>query len=167
MSTATVTDGVVVLLHYTLKNDEGEVLDSSSGGDPLPYLHGASNIVPGLEKALTGKALGEKLDVRVAPEEGYGVHHPERVIKAPRSAFPPDATVSAGEQFVMQTEDGQPVPVWVIETSDDEVTLDANHPLAGQALNFAIEIAGIRDATDEEKAHGHPHGLTGAEGHDN
>ena len=165
MSTETVMDGVVVLLHYTLKNDEGEVLDSSADADPLPYLHGASNIVPGLENALTGKALGEKLEVRVSPEEGYGLRDPDRVVKAPRDAFPPDAEVSVGEQFVMQTEDGHPVPVWVIEASDDEVTLDANHPLAGKALNFAIEITGIRDATDEEKAHGHPHGLTGTEGH--
>jgi FKBP-type peptidyl-prolyl cis-trans isomerase SlyD len=165
MSGTTVVDGVVVLVHYTLKNDEGEVLDSSADGDPLPYLHGASNIVSGLENALAGKVLGEQLVVRVPPEEGYGEHDPERVSSVPSSAFPEDAELEVGAQFVMQTDDGQPVPVWVTGISDEEVTLDANHPLAGIALNFSVEISAIRPATDEEKAHGHPHGLTGTEGH--
>ena len=166
MSTTTVSDGVVVLLHYTLKNDAGEVLDSSAGGDPLPYLHGSNNIVVGLESALGGQEQGAKLDVQVAPEDGYGMSDPDRVIQAPKDAFPADASIVVGEQFVMQSEEGHPVPVWVTAVEDDTVTLDANHPLAGQTLHFSVEIAGLRDATDEEKAHGHPHGLTGQEGHD-
>jgi len=165
VSEANVVDGVVVLLHYTLKNDEGKVLDSSEGGDPLPYLHGASNIVPGLENALKGRSMGDKLDVTVSPEEGYGNRDPERVVQVPRDSFPAEATVEVGEQFVMDSGQGHPIPVWVTDVVDDEVTLDANHPLAGQALNFSIEIAGIRPATSEETTHGHPHGLTGDEAH--
>ena len=92
----TITDGVVAIIHYTLKNDAGEVLDSSEGGDPLPYLHGASNIVPGLEKELAGLSIGDKKDVDVAPEEGYGLPNPAMIQKVPREAFPEDAEVEPG-----------------------------------------------------------------------
>jgi FKBP-type peptidyl-prolyl cis-trans isomerase SlyD len=165
MSAATINDGLVVLMHYTLKNDAGETLDSSIGSDPLPYLHGAGNIVDGLESALTNAAVGQKLDVVVEPEHGYGARDPEAVIQAPKDSFPPEAKIAAGDQFMMQTENGQDVPVWVTEVAGDLITLDANHPLAGERLHFSVEVAGIRDATDDERAHGHPHGLTGAEGH--
>lgn len=162
---STVTDGQIVIIHYTLKNDQGDTLDSSVGADPLPYLHGGGNIVPGLEGALTGKSVGDAVDVVVAPEEGYGVRNPAAVQQVPREAFPADAEVAPGAQFVMQGEGGQVIPVWVTAVDGETVTLDGNHPLAGQALHFSVTIEGIRDATDEEKAHGHPHGLTGTEGH--
>ena len=161
----TIADGVVALIHYTLKNGQGEVLDSSAGGDPLPYLHGASNIVPGLEKELTGLAVGDKKDVDVAPEEGYGQPNPAMIQDVPREAFPEDAEVAPGVQFLMQGEQGQPIPIWITAVEGDVVTLDANHPLAGQTLHFAIEVAGLRAPTDEEKSDGHPHGLTGTEVH--
>jgi FKBP-type peptidyl-prolyl cis-trans isomerase SlyD len=161
----TIEDGVVVIMHYTLKNDQGEVLDSSDGGDALPYLHGASNIVPGLEKALTGKAVGDALDVIVTPEEGYGLSNPAMVQEVPREAFPPDAEVEPGAQFLMQGDNGQPIPIWITGVTDDTVTIDANHPLAGQALHFSVKVESLRAPTDEEKTHGHPHGLTGTETH--
>jgi len=161
----TIQDGVVVIMHYTLKNDQGETLDSSDGGDALPYLHGSNNIVPGLEKALTGKAVGDAVDVVVAPEEGYGVANPSMIQKVPREAFPPDAEVAPGAQFLMQGENGQPIPIWITDVTDDTVTIDANHPLAGQSLHFSIKIESLRAPTEEETAHGHPHGLTGTETH--
>ena len=161
----TIQDGVVVIMHYTLKNDQGEVLDSSDGGDALPYLHGANNIVPGLEKQLTGKAVGEALDVVVAPEEGYGVPNPAMIQEVPKDAFPDDAEVAPGAQFLMQGENGQPIPIWITGVTDDTVTIDANHPLAGQSLHFSIKVDGIRAANDQEKAQGHPLGLTGTETH--
>ena len=161
----TIQDGVVVIMHYTLKNDQGETLDSSEGGDALPYLHGANNIVPGLEKGLTGKAVGDAVDVVVVPEEGYGVSNPALIQQVPKEAFPPDAEVAPGAQFLMQGQDGQPIPVWITGVTDDTVTIDANHPLADQTLHFSIKIEGLRAPTDEEKTHGHPHGITGTETH--
>lgn len=161
----TIADGVVAIIHYTLKNDEGEVLDSSEGGEALPYLHGASNIVPGLEKELTGLSVGDKKDVQVAPEEGYGVPNPAMIQQVPREAFPEDAEVEPGVQFLMQGEQGQPIPIWITAVEGDVVTIDANHPLAGKTLHFSIEVAGIRLPNDDEKAHGHPHGITGTEVH--
>jgi len=159
----TIADGVVAIIHYTLKNDAGEVLDSSEGGDPLPYLHGASNIVPGLEKELTGLSVGDKKDVDVAPEEGYGLPNPAMIQDVPREAFPEDAEVEPGVQFLMQGEQGQPIPIWISAVEGDVVTIDANHPLAGQTLHFAIEVAGVRPATEQEQSQGHPQGLTGTE----
>ncbi len=160
-----VADGQVVIIHYTLKNEQGEVLDSSDGADALPYLHGGGNIVAGLENALSGKSVGDKVDVVVSPEEGYGLRNPDAVQQVPRDAFPPEAEVVVGAQFVMQGEGGQVIPVWVIGVEGDSVTLDANHPLAGQTLHFSVSIESTREPTEEEKAHGHPHGITGTEGH--
>jgi FKBP-type peptidyl-prolyl cis-trans isomerase SlyD len=107
-----IADGKVVMFHYTLKNDAGEILDSSSGGDPMPYLHGAQNIVPGLERQMAGKAAGAKFQAVVPPEEGYGVREgdPQEV---PRQAFPPDVELAAGMQFLATDESGEQVPVWI------------------------------------------------------
>ena len=159
----TIQDGVVVIMHYTLKNDQGEVLDSSDGGEALPYMHGASNIVPGLEKELTGKAVGDALDVEVVPEEGYGIRNPSLVQEVPKEAFPPEADVSPGAQFLMQGEQGQPIPIWITGVTDETVTIDANHPLAGQTLHFSVKIEGVRAPSEQEQAQGHPSGLTGTE----
>ncbi len=154
--------GKVVSLHYTLKNDAGETLDKSEG-EPLVYLHGGDNIVPGLERKLSGRKVGDKLDVVVEPEDGYGTRDPRGVQDVPREAFPPDAPIEVGASFVVETPDGQPMQLWITKLEGDSVTCDANHPLAGQCLHFSVEIAAIRDATAEETEHGHPHG---ADGHD-
>ena len=151
----------VVYIHYTLTNQEGETLDSSSGRDPLGYLHGAGNIIPGLEQALEGKEAGEKLNVSVAPEQGYGERDEALIQQVPRSAFEGVDSVEPGMQFQAQSPHG-PMLVTVTKVETEEVTVDANHPLAGQTLNFDVEITEIRDATEEELGHGHVHGADDA-----
>jgi FKBP-type peptidyl-prolyl cis-trans isomerase SlyD len=153
--------GKVVSFHYTLTNGSGEVLDSSADREPLPYLHGAGNIVPGLEQQLSGKAVGDKFDAVVAPADGYGERSGPEPQAVERGAFPPDAPLQKGMQFMAQTPDGQHIPLWIDRIEGDTVYVDHNHPLAGVTLHFAVEITGIRDATAEEQAHGHPHGPGG------
>jgi FKBP-type peptidyl-prolyl cis-trans isomerase SlyD len=152
----------VVAFHYTLTNDAGEVLDSSEGRQPLTYLHGAGNIIPGLEKQLEGREAGEKLNVSVAPEEGYGEVQPQLVQEVPRDAFQGVEAVEPGMQFQAQTQGG-PLMVTVTKVEGDTVTVDGNHPLAGQKLNFDVEISTVRDASQEEIEHGHVHGEGGVE----
>lgn len=147
----------VVSIHYTLTNDDGEVLDQSSGGDPLTYIHGAGNIIPGLENALEGKKMGDKLQVTIDPEDAYG-HRDERMIQVvPKSEFGPETEVKEGMQFNAETQQG-PIVVTVVEIRPTEVVLDGNHPLAGVTLHFDVEVTGLRPATDEEVSHGHVHG---------
>lgn len=155
----------VVLIHYTLRNDEGEELDSSAGGEPLPYLQGHGNIVPGLERALEGKAVGFKGIIVVAPEDAYGELDGSDPQGVPRDAFPEELELEEGMQFVVENDLGEQIPVWVIGVEGDEILLDTNHPLAGEELHFEIEVVGIRAATAEELQHGHPHGVGGDEGH--
>lgn len=147
----------VVAFHYTLTNDEGEVLDSSEGREPLTYLHGAGNIIPGLEKELEGRENGEKLQVAVNPEEGYGETQPSLVQEVPRDSFQGVESIEPGMQFQAQTQGG-PLMVTVTKVEGDTVVVDGNHPLAGQKLNFDVEIAEVREATSEEAEHGHVHG---------
>ncbi len=154
----------VVSIHYTLTNSEGTVLDSSSGGDPLAYLHGFGNIIPGLENALEGKATGDKLSVTVEPEQGYGARDERLVQAVPRSAFKGVEELAPGMQFQAQGPQGNRLVV-VTQVADNEVTVDANHPLAGQTLHFDVEISEIRDATAEELEHGHVHGPGGHHHH--
>lgn len=153
------TDKVVVI-HYTLKNAEGQVLDSSEGGDPLAYIHGNGNIIPGLEEALEGKVAGDKLNVSIAPDKAYGMHSAELVQQVPKRAFQGVGQVQEGMRFTAQTEHG-PRQVVVTRVIGDMVTVDGNHPLAGQTLNFDVEIAEVRDASQEELEHGHVHGPGG------
>lgn len=163
---STITDGVVALFHYTLTGDDGEVLDSSrERGQPLPYLHGAHNIVPGLENELAGKAVGDTLKVTVAPEQGYGPHNGMDPQPVPRGEFPTEIPLQAGVQIMAQGPDGQPFPLWIHHADDEHVFLDSNHPMAGKTLHFDVEIMRIRAATDDEKAHGHPHGPDGTAHH--
>ncbi|MCE8019525.1 peptidylprolyl isomerase [Halomonas sp. MCCC 1A11036] len=150
----------VVAFHYTLTNDAGEVLDSSEGRQPLTYLHGAGNIIPGLEKQLEGREAGDKLNVTVAPDEGYGEVQPQLVQEVPRDAFQGVESVEPGMQFQAQTQGG-PLMVTVTKVEGDTVTVDGNHPLAGQKLNFDVEIAEVREASQEEIEHGHVHGEGG------
>lgn len=149
-------ENCVVTIHYTLTDDAGTVLDSSREGDPLKYLHGAKNIIPGLENELTGKTSGATMKVTVAPQDGYGEHSPEAVQAVPRSAFEGVDDVQPGMQF--QTEGPNGVQIIVVtEVNDEEVTVDANHPLAGKTLHFDVSIEDVRDATPEEIEHGHVH----------
>ena len=151
-----IQDNMVVGMHYTLKNDAGEVLDSSEGRDPLVFLQGKGNIISGLESALVGKTTGDKLDVTVEPEDGYGVRREELMQKIPRSAFQGVDDVQVGMQFQAQTEKG-PIPLRVTAIEGDEITVDANHVLASVRLHFSVSIESIREASDEEKSHGHVH----------
>lgn len=157
MADALIADGKVVQFHYTLTDPDGQVIDSSDGGEPLAYLHGAQNIVPGLERQLTGRTVGDKLDAVVPPGEGYGERDPEGLRMAPRDAFPEDLDIQPGMNFLLQGEDGSHAPVWVVDLRPEGIVLDTNHPLAGVELHFAVEISSIRDASAEEQAHGHPH----------
>ncbi|MBU2875099.1 FKBP-type peptidyl-prolyl cis-trans isomerase [Marinobacter salexigens] len=148
----------VVTIHYTLTNNQGEELDSSrgEGREPLAYLEGAQNIIGGLESALTEKNPGDQVKVSVDPAEGYGEINEELVQPVPRTAFEGVDTIEPGMQFQAQTPGG-PQVVRVVEVSEETVTIDANHPLAGETLHFDVEVIEARDATDEEKEHGHAH----------
>lgn len=155
-----VAKDAVVTIHYTLTNDAGETLDSSSGGDPLAYLQGNGNLIPGLENALEGKSAGDKLSVKIAPGDGYGEYDKGLVQQVPRRSFKGIANVEVGMQFQVQSNQG-PRSVTVTHVVGDMVTVDGNHPLAGQNLNFDVEITEVRTATEEELAHGHVHGPGG------
>lgn len=149
----------VVTLEYTLTDETGEVLDTSKGSDPLVYLHGAGNIVPGLEVALMGKDEGESLKVTVAPPEGYGERDEELIETVPKDRFD-DEELEVGMQFQATGPEG-PVMLTVLKVQNDTVTLDANHPLAGKTLSFDVTVLAVRDATLEELTHGHVHGAGG------
>jgi len=160
---STVTDGKVVIMHYTLKNSAGEVLDSSSGGEPLPYLHGAGNIVVGLEKGLAGSVIGDKKDVEVSPEEGYGLREGPGPQPIPRNQFPEGVDLEAGMGFQAQADNGQMMVVYIAKVDETTVWVDGNHPLAGETLYFSVEIMGVRDPSDCEVSCGTPHGIDGTE----
>lgn len=149
-----ITDGRVATIHYTLTDDDGQVIDKSPQEKPLSYLHGAGNIVPGLEKALSGKQVGESLKAEVPPEQGYGPRHDAMVQEVPRSAFPDIDAVKPGMQFEARTERG-PLLVTVTDIGAEQVTVDGNHPLAGKTLHFAVEVADVREATEQESNQGH------------
>lgn len=155
-----ITDNCVASFHYTLTDGSGKVLDSSEGQEPLYYLHGAGNIIPGLEKALEGKTVGDKLNVSVKAAEAYGERNEEMVQKLPSSMFSGVDSIEPGMEFHAETEHGLQV-VTVTAVEDDEVTIDGNHPLAGVDLTFDVEIAEVRPASDEEISHGHVHGAGG------
>lgn len=146
----------VASIHYTLRDNEGTIIDSSEGRDPLHYLHGAGNLIPGMEEGLEGKTKGEKLNLKIEPEKGYGEKDENLVQKVPRSAF--------GEQEVkpgMRFSTNQGGVVTVTDVGLDSITVDGNHPLAGVPLNFAVEVMEVRNATDDEISHGHVHGHGG------
>lgn len=155
-----IAERTVASFHYTLTNDAGEVLDSSEGGQPLTYLHGVGNIVPGLEQAMVGRSVGDRFEVKVAPEDGYGLPNDFMIQTVPRIAFQGVEALEIGMQFQAQTPQG-PMSVVISKIDADEVTVDGNHPLAGQNLNFAIEVTDVRDASLEEVVHGHVHGAGG------
>jgi FKBP-type peptidyl-prolyl cis-trans isomerase SlyD len=155
-----VAQDAVVSIHYTLTNDQGETLDSSAGAEPLVYLHGNGNLIPGLENALVGKQAGDKLTVKIAPADAYGEFDKSLIQQVPRRQFKGVGDVREGMQFQVQSNAG-PRMVTVTKVAGDMVTIDGNHALAGQNLNFDVEITDVRAATEEELAHGHVHGPGG------
>lgn len=152
-----VADNMAVSIHYTLTNDDGEVLDSSIGDEALVYLHGVGNIIPGLEKALHGKVAGDKFNVRIAPEDAYGELMEDMIQVISRDMFEGIDNIEVGMQFNADVSSGSGV-VTVVNIEDDDITIDGNHPLAGLALTFDVEVIDVRAATQEETAHGHIHG---------
>jgi FKBP-type peptidyl-prolyl cis-trans isomerase SlyD len=155
-----ITQDSVVSIHYTLTSDTGEVIDSSSGNDPLVYIQGHGNLIPGLERELQGKVVGDKFSVRIAPVDAYGELDDTLVQEIPRSAFGGTPEIQVGMQFQAQSNHG-PQSVTVTKVVSDTITVDGNHPLAGQHLNFAVEITDVRAASQEELSHGHVHGPGG------
>ena len=150
----------VASFHYTLTDDDGQVIDTSAGHEPLTYLHGSGQIVPGLEKQMDGRSSGDKFTAVVEPAEGYGVHNAELVQEVPRAAFAGVADIQPGMQFQGHGPQGD-INVTVSKVEGDKVFIDGNHPLAGKTLYFAIEITDVRAANEEELAHGHVHGAGG------
>lgn len=159
-----ISDNCVASFHYTLTDSSGKVLDSSDGQEPLSYLHGASNIIPGLEEALLGKTVGDKLQVAVSAAQAYGVHNQELIQELPSSMFSGIEQIEVGMEFHAETEHGLQV-VTVTKVEGDQITIDGNHPLAGVDLNFDVEITEVRPATEEEINHGHAHGAGGHHHH--
>jgi FKBP-type peptidyl-prolyl cis-trans isomerase SlyD len=156
-----IKENSVVTMHYELKDSEGEILDSSKGQEPLVYLHGAGNIIVGLEEQLVGKVVGYNVAAIVSPEKGYGMPVEALVQTVPKEAFGEEIDkVEVGMRFQAETEQG-PVPVVVTAMDDTMVTVDGNHPLAGKELHFDVSIAEIREASAEEVEHGHAHGPGG------
>ena len=146
----------VVAIDYTLKNDSGEVIDSSQGKEPLSYIQGNGNLIPGVESALEGKGPGDRVEITVPPETGYGVRDEALVLSIDRDQFSDVKDLQEGFRFRMDTSDG-PEVFTVVKIDESEVLVDGNHPLAGMTLDFDITIQSIRDATAEELEHGHVH----------
>ena len=155
-----IENGKVVSLSYTLTNDQGEQLDQAHASEPFMYLHGAGQIVPGLETALEGAAKGFKKQVVLQPDDAYGAVVETLKTKVDRSAFPEDLNVEVGMQFRAEVGD-QPVIFAVTKMEGSQVYIDGNHPLAGQVLHFDVEVIEVREASAEEKEHGHAHGEGG------
>jgi FKBP-type peptidyl-prolyl cis-trans isomerase SlyD len=147
----------VVLIEYTIRNQDGRIVDTSIGRGPLEYLHGYAQIVPGVERAVEGLAPGSSVDVELGPDEGYGDRDPEAVLVIPRRLLPDGDEVEAGTMFRAFRPDGRPVIFSVLDVFDDTIVVDANHPLAGQHLRIRVEVLSVRWATDEERAHKHVH----------
>jgi FKBP-type peptidyl-prolyl cis-trans isomerase SlyD len=160
-----VAKDTVVSFHYTLSDKAGQVLDSSQGGQPLVYLHGYSQIVPGLENALLGKAVGPAFKVAVEPSEGYGERNEQMVITLPRTQGNLPADIEVGFVVELVSPEGDEIPARVVKLTEADITLDANHPLAGETLYFEIELTDVRAATKEEIEHGHVHGPGGHHHH--
>ena len=156
-----ITSQKVATIDYTLTDDQGTLIDSSKGGEPLAYIHGIGNLIPGLEEALEGKSAGDELSVSIQPDQAYGKRDEELLQAVPRTHFDGVDELQVGMQFRASSEDGDERVVTVVEVGDEQVTVDGNHPLAGQILNFEVKIVEVRDATQEELDHGHVHGPGG------
>jgi len=152
-----ITKHKIVTIDYTLSNGEGAVLNSSIGNEPFTFIHGVGSILPGLETALEGKSSGDEFMVRIPPEEGYGPRNESLMQVVSKDMFEDVGDLKVGMQFEAKTETGnQLLTITHIDGSD--VTIDGNHPLAGETLHFDVKIRDVRDATEEEISHGHAHG---------
>ena len=151
----------VVTLHYTLKDDKGVLIESSAGSEPLAYIHGVGNLIPGLEIAIEGKQAGDKVSVVVKPDDGYGERDEELVEEVDKADFDNGEELTLGKEFQYDDEDGNVYQVRIIKISDSKITVDGNHPLAGRTLAFDVEVLEVRDATKDELSHGHVHGAHG------
>jgi FKBP-type peptidyl-prolyl cis-trans isomerase SlyD len=159
----TIAQHKVVTIHYKVSDSESdEVIDSSENAEPMTYLHGAQNIIPGLEQALEGKAVGDELEVVVEAADAYGERSDDRIQQVPMEAFQGMEKVEPGMAVTAQTDQGQ-INLVITEVNGDMVTVDANHPLAGKSLKFEVSVEDVRDASEEEMAHGHVHGPGGHE----
>lgn len=153
----TIAQNKIVTIHYNLMDaDSGSVIESSDKRPPMSYLHGANNIIPGLEKALEGKSVGDKIEVTIAPEDGYGKHNEQGVHRMPIDTLEAMDRIEVGMILTTETDNG-PAKLQIIEVTETEIVVDANHPLAGVTLLFKVSVEGIRDATDEEKEDGQAH----------
>lgn len=157
-----VAENRVVSIEYKLTNQDGQVLDQSEGRGPLVYLHGRGNLIPGMEEQLEGKEPEQQAAFDIPPDKAYGERQEELVQPVPKDKFPDDVEIKPGMQFQAQTESGSR-PVTVVDVGEEEITIDANHPLAGETLHFDVKVVDVRDATDEELEHGHVHGEGGVE----
>ena len=157
-----IEDKKVVTFHYTLSDEQGEQLESSREGDPMTYLHGTGNIIPGLEKAMVGKVAGDRFEVNVEPAEAYGERNENGIQRIPAKHFKQAGRLKPGQVVVLQTRQG-PRQLTVVKVGRFNVDVDANHPMAGLSLTFDVEVTDVRDATDEEISHGHVHGKGGVE----
>ena len=154
-----VTDDLVVSLEYVLTLDDGEEVDRSDPGEPLEYLHGRGQIIPGLESALYGMAVGDEQSVSVQPADGYGESDEDNFVVVPVADIPPDMKLKVGDRLYLRDDNQEDdIEAYVSELNADSVKLDMNHPLAGETLHFDVKIADLRSATAEELAHGHAHG---------
>lgn len=151
----------VVSIEYTLRDEDGEIIDTSVGSEPLTFIQGQNMLIPGLEKALEGKEPGEELRVLITAEEGYGEYDPEAVRVVKRDQFPADMDLYEGLEIYAETDDGHRQPGSVLAVNGEEISLDFNHPLAGENLDFEVKIHEVRAASAEELAHGHIHGPGG------
>ncbi len=152
-----VQDRCVVSIHYTLTSDDGDIIDSSSGKEALVYLHGSKALIPGLERELADKMIGDRIEVTVQPEDGYGLVDPELIQQVDRSVLEGVEALRPGMQLEATNQEGHRHFVIVQKIDEDRVTLNANPPLAGHVLHFDVTIEAIRDATEEEIGHGHAH----------
>lgn len=155
-----ISDGMVVDLNYTLKVDE-QVVDSSEGGEPIKFIQGEGHIIEGLEKELYGMKIGDDKDVVVSPEDGYGDLNTEAIVDVPKEEFPEEIPLKPGTELKVQNQSGETMNARIAAVEQDSVRLDFNHPLAGKELHFQVTVNDLREATEEEKEHGHIHGEGG------
>jgi FKBP-type peptidyl-prolyl cis-trans isomerase SlyD len=162
---AVVADGKVVVVHYTLKGEDGAVIESTEGKEPLAYLHGKRNLIVGLERELEGKEVGAMVSVSVPPADAYGERRGPGPQEVPRKEFPRKMDLREGTPLQIRDSSGNPVQVWVTKVQGSRVWIDIDHPLAGRTLQFDVEIVGIRDPFADELEHGHAHGAHGGHRH--
>lgn len=158
----TIQDKKVVSFHYTLTNQDGEQMETTRDKEPMTYLHGAQNIIPGLESAMAGRSVGDEFQVTLDPADAYGEKKEANIQRISSKHFRFPKKLKPGQVVGLQTRKG-PVQVTIVKVGRFNVDVDSNHPMAGQALTFDVEVSAVRDATEEEISHGHAHGPGGVD----